>query len=64
LLAEIQRLKKGGLKKEASSEAREVVEKLTGWDYEKTWGNNPVGYENYVAYKKNRKEGPDIKTTL
>ncbi|RPK08392.1 hypothetical protein FH5_05022 [Priestia endophytica] len=64
LLAEIQRLKKGGLKKEASPEAREVVEKLTGWDYEKTWGNNPVGYENYVAYKKSRKEGPDIKTTL
>lgn len=55
LLAEIQRLKNGGSKKDVTLEARQVLEQLTGWDYEKTWGNNPVGYENYVNYKKKSK---------
>jgi oligogalacturonide transporter len=55
LLAEIERLKNGGSKRTAKPEARQVFEQLTGWEYEKTWGNNKVGYENLVNYEKNHK---------
>jgi oligogalacturonide transporter len=55
LLAEIKRLKNGGSKRTAKPEARQVFEQLTGWEYEKTWGNNKVGYENLVNYEKNHK---------
>lgn len=34
-------------------EARQVFEQLTGWEYEKTWGNNKIGYENLINYKEN-----------
>lgn len=53
LLDEIQRLKDGGSKKDVTPEAREVFEQLTGWEYEKTWGNNMIGYENLINYKQN-----------
>lgn len=53
LLDEIQRLKNGGSKMNASKEARQVFEQLTGWEYEKTWGNNNVGYTNLT---KNREK--------
>ncbi|GKV79755.1 MULTISPECIES: MFS transporter [Pectobacterium] len=42
LVGEIERLKKGGKKSEVTSEAKAVVEKLTGWKYEKAWGNNNI----------------------
>ncbi|WP_251555140.1 MFS transporter [Neobacillus muris] len=58
LLNEIQRLKNGGSKAKATPEARQVFEQLTGWEYEKTWGNNTVGYENYINFKeKQNQEG-------
>jgi hypothetical protein len=38
-------------KKDVSPEAREVFEQLTGWEYEKSWGNNKIGYENLIKYK-------------
>ncbi|MCM3701600.1 MFS transporter [Paenibacillus macerans] len=53
LLDEIKRLKNGGSKQEVTTEARKVFEQLTGWEYEKTWGNNTVGYENLVKSKEN-----------
>lgn len=40
LVAEVHRLKSGGEKTAVSPEAREVVENLTGFPYEKCWGNN------------------------
>ncbi len=51
LLSEIERLKNDGPRNNVSKEARQVVEQLTGWEYEKAWGNNDVGYSNYVRYK-------------
>jgi len=60
LLDEIGRLKNGGSKKSVTPEARQVFEQLTGWDYEKTWGNNPVGYENYVNYKGNKNNEKEL----
>ncbi|MFC7395091.1 MFS transporter [Scopulibacillus cellulosilyticus] len=57
LLNEIERLKNGGSKSQADDETRKVVKQLTGWDYEKAWGNNPVGYKNRMKYKnKNSQE--------
>jgi len=56
LLDEIQRLKNGGSKDNVSAEASQVFEELTGWEYEKSWGNNKIGYENLVNYKKKNKE--------
>ncbi|WP_462410595.1 MFS transporter [Neobacillus sp. Marseille-QA0830] len=56
LLNEIQRLKNGGSKAKATTEARQVFEQLTGWAYEKTWGNNTVGYENYIKSKEKQND--------
>ncbi|MDE5054429.1 MFS transporter [Niallia taxi] len=56
LLDEIQRLKNGGSKDNVSAEASEVFEELTGWEYEKSWGNNKIGYENLITYKKKKSE--------
>jgi oligogalacturonide transporter len=53
LLDEIERLKNGGSKKDVTPEARQVFEQLTGWEYEKAWGNNKIGYENLINYQKN-----------
>ncbi|WEM44678.1 MFS transporter (plasmid) [Photobacterium sp. DA100] len=39
LVAEVNRLKAGGSKEEVPAEAKQVVEMLTGWEYEYTWGN-------------------------
>lgn len=44
LLAEINRLKQGGQMSLVDPRTRQVVEKLTGWEYEKNWGNNSIGY--------------------
>lgn len=42
LANEIQRLRNGGAKADVSPEAKAVVEELTGYPYEKCWGNNRV----------------------
>jgi oligogalacturonide transporter len=42
LMAEIERLR-AGERTPSSEEARSVVEDLTGWKYDRLWGNNPVG---------------------
>lgn len=60
LLAEIGRLKNGGSKKSVTPESRQVFEQLTGWDYEKAWGNNPIGYENYVNYKNKKNDEKEL----
>ena len=41
LMAEIERLR-AGERTPSSEEARGVVEDLSGWSYDKLWGNNPV----------------------
>jgi oligogalacturonide transporter len=46
LVDEVERLKQGGSMRDASSESREVFEKLTGFKYEQCWGNNNVGYKD------------------
>ena len=60
LLAEIERLKNGGSKKSVTPESRQVFEQLTGWTYENSWGNNPVGYENYVNYKNKKNDEKEL----
>ena len=40
LVDELERLRNGGNLEDASSEAIKVVEELTGWPHEKTWGRN------------------------
>lgn len=44
LTDEITRIHKGGSMNGVTPEARKVVEDLTGWKYEKCFGNNNVGY--------------------
>ncbi|EDH3766276.1 MFS transporter [Citrobacter braakii] len=48
LVDEISRLKNNGSKKDATPEAKEVAELLTGWDYEYLWGNNKVSREETI----------------
>jgi oligogalacturonide transporter len=42
LSEEVQRLKTGGSKTDVTPEAREVIESLTGYAYEKCWGDNDM----------------------
>jgi oligogalacturonide transporter len=42
LAEEVQRLKNGGSKADVSDEAKAVVEDLTGFAYDKCWGNNDL----------------------
>ncbi|MFC6177661.1 MFS transporter [Companilactobacillus huachuanensis] len=42
LVKEVKRLRNGGSMDEVESETKEVVESLTGFKYEKCWGNNNV----------------------
>ncbi|VBB09870.1 mfs/sugar transport protein [Lucifera butyrica] len=54
LKSEIARLKSGGSKQAVDGKTRSIVESLTGWDYENLWGNNPVGYQNWLKFKKTK----------
>ena len=56
---EIARVKNGGLKSDVDIKTRQVVEAMTGWKYENLWGNNPVGYRNWVRYNAKKKENKD-----
>jgi oligogalacturonide transporter len=40
---------KSGETTPSSSQAKAVVEDLTGWPYEKLWGRNTVGYRAPTA---------------
>ena len=40
LVAELERLRAGGVLQEAPEEAVKIVEELTGWPHEKTWGHS------------------------
>jgi oligogalacturonide transporter len=51
LKQEVNRLKNGGSKADVDPLTRKVVEELTGWPYEKLWGDNPIGYKNWKVYK-------------
>jgi len=42
LEAEVERLKNGGSKEDATAEVKALVEELTGFCYEKCWGNNDL----------------------
>jgi Na+/melibiose symporter and related transporters len=44
LVDEVNRIKAGGLKKDVTPEAKSAIEALTGYNYEKCFGNNNVGY--------------------
>lgn len=52
---EVKRLRDGGSKADVDDNTRKTVEELTGWDYEKLWGNNPVGYKNWKKCKAKEK---------
>ncbi|MDS0525655.1 MFS transporter [Clostridium sp. SHJSY1] len=52
LEAEVDRLKNGGSKLDATEEVKALVEELTGFSYEKCWGNNELlDYENKKELK-------------
>jgi oligogalacturonide transporter len=63
LKKEIERIKNGGLKSEVDNVTRGTVEALTGWDYESLWGNNPIGYANWVKCR-NLKKNQSIDNAL
>jgi oligogalacturonide transporter len=46
LLEEIARIKGGGTIADAPAHARTVAEELTGWKYEKCWGNNSLAQKH------------------
>jgi oligogalacturonide transporter len=48
LMDEIARFKTGE-RTPSSSEAKAVVENLTGWSYDKLWGRNTVGFRGRMA---------------
>jgi len=48
LIKEVQRLKDGGSMDSASKQTKDVFKDLTGFEYEKCWGNNNVLYESKV----------------
>jgi len=52
LKKEILRVKNGGNKNDVDDVTRSTVEALTGWKYKNLWGNNPVGYANWIKYNK------------
>lgn len=56
LKREIARVKNGGLKTAVDEKTRKVIEDMTGWKYENLWGNNPIGYWNWLRYKKRNKQ--------
>jgi len=44
LVNEVERLKQGGDISQANAETKTVIENLTGWAHEQTWGNNKVSH--------------------
>ncbi|AGF57100.1 oligogalacturonide transporter [Clostridium saccharoperbutylacetonicum] len=46
LVDEVNRIKAGGSMEDVTPEAKAAVEVLTGWQYEKCFGNNNVAYTN------------------
>ncbi|MCR4944652.1 MAG: MFS transporter [Clostridium sp.] len=44
LVDEVNRIKAGGDKSQVTAEAKEAIEQLTGYAYDKCFGNNNVGY--------------------
>ncbi|HAM7106028.1 TPA: MFS transporter, partial [Escherichia coli] len=42
---ELERLKKGGRKEDATPEIRKLVKQLTGYEYDQCFGNNNVGFK-------------------
>lgn len=51
LMEEVERLRAGGRKEDVTPEAKQLVEELTGWDYDKCWGNNNVINYSHKASK-------------
>ena len=52
LMSEIARFKTGE-RKPSSAEAKSLVEDLTGWDYDKLWGNNELSLKTVISNDKN-----------
>lgn len=48
---ELERLKQGGRKEDATPEMRELVRQLTGFEYDQCFGNNNVGFKREVRRK-------------
>ncbi|MFS0561572.1 MFS transporter [Terribacillus sp. 179-K 1B1 HS] len=46
LIGEIERVNNGGSMKEVKEEVRDIMEALTGFPYDKCFGNNNVGYKS------------------
>ncbi len=49
LIKEVQRLKAGGSMDSVSQQTKDAFKDLTGFEYEKCWGNNNVLYESEVS---------------
>lgn len=47
IIQELDRLKNGGLKEDATHEIKSLVKVLTGFDYEHCFGNNTVGFKSH-----------------
>jgi oligogalacturonide transporter len=62
LKKEIARVKNGGEKKDVDPLARSTCEALTGWPYASLWGNNPVGYNNWLKYDKSKQRQSSYET--
>jgi oligogalacturonide transporter len=50
LVSEINRLKEGGNLADADESAKLVIEDLTGWSHDKTWGNNNVSHASRMHF--------------
>jgi len=47
IIQELDRLKNGGKKEDATPEIRSLVKELTGFDYDNCFGNNNVGFKQH-----------------
>ncbi|WP_392558905.1 MFS transporter [Orbus mooreae] len=47
IIAELDRLKNGGSKQDATPEIRKLVKELTGFNYDTCFGNNNVGFKSH-----------------
>ncbi len=50
VIKELERLKNGGKKQDATPEIRTLIKQLTGFDYDHCFGNNTVGFKHHSVY--------------
>lgn len=52
LVEEVHRIRDGGRMEDVTEETKQAVEALTGWQYEKCFGNNDVMHRQAVFMRK------------